>query len=254
MKRPAAGRTAPAGRTGKPTPPQGRRGRLSRMPALTAGVDEAGRGPLAGPVVAAAVILDPRRRIAGLADSKALSPEERERLAPLIRSRALAWSVAWADRDEIDALNILGATFLAMRRALLGLPILPRHVAVDGHLLPPLADLGLEGSAWAIVGGDAKVAAISAASILAKTRRDALMRELDVCYPGFGFALHKGYGTPAHLAALATHAPSPQHRRSFAPVQEAAARWAASALQAAPAPPPAAETLDAGSAIFPVAT
>lgn len=197
------------------------------MPALTAGVDEAGRGPLAGPVVAAAVILDPRRRIDGLADSKLLTPEERERLAPLIRSRALAWAVAWADCEEIDALNILGATFLAMRRALLRLTLVPQHVAVDGNQLPPLKDLGLGCTARAIVGGDAKVAAISAASILAKTHRDALMCELDVHYPGFGLALHKGYGTPAHLAALATQPPSPQHRRSFAPVQEAAARLSA---------------------------
>jgi len=196
------------------------------MPPLTAGVDEAGRGPLAGPVVAAAVILDPRRRIAGLADSKVLPPEERERLAPLIRARALAWGVGWADREEIDTLNILGATFLAMRRALLRLSIVPRHVVVDGNQLPPLADLGLDCTASAIVGGDAKVAAISAASILAKTHRDALMCELDTHYPGFGFAIHKGYGTPAHLAALATRPPSPQHRRSFAPVQEAAARLA----------------------------
>jgi ribonuclease HII len=190
---------------------------------LTAGVDEAGRGPLAGPVVAAAVILDPRRRIPGLADSKVLTPEERERLAPLIRARSLAWAVAWADRDEIDALNILGATHLAMRRALLRLPLRPAHVQVDGNRLPCLDDLGLSCSAEAIIEGDAKVAAISAASILAKTHRDGLMRALDVCYPGFDLATHKGYGTPAHLAALALRPPSPQHRMSFAPVQEAAA-------------------------------
>lgn len=184
-----------------------------------AGVDEAGRGPLAGPVVAAAVILDPRRRIIGLADSKALSPQERARLAPIIRSRALAWSVAWADRDEIDALNILGATFLAMRRALLRLPVCPTHVQVDGNQLPPLADLALGCTVEAIIEGDARIRAISAASILAKTHRDAMMEALDPCYPGFELAAHKGYSTPAHLAALQIREPSPQHRRSFSPVR-----------------------------------
>jgi ribonuclease HII len=186
-----------------------------------AGVDEAGRGPLAGPVVAAAVILHPRRRIPGLADSKTLSPQERERLAPLIRARALAWAVAWADRDEIDALNILGATFLAMRRALLRLPVCPTHVAVDGNQLPPLADLPLGCTAEAIIEGDARCAPISAASILAKTHRDAMMQALDGCYPGFALAAHKGYGTPAHLEALRLREPSPQHRRSFNPVRVA---------------------------------
>jgi ribonuclease HII len=186
-----------------------------------AGVDEAGRGPLAGPVVAAAVILHPRRRIEGLADSKTLPAAERERLAPIIRARALAWAVAWADRDEIDALNILGATFLAMRRALLRLPVCPTHVAVDGNQLPPLDDLALGCTAEAIIEGDARVAAISAASILAKTHRDAMMEALDPCYPGFELATHKGYGTPAHLQALRIHEPSPQHRRSFSPVKVA---------------------------------
>ncbi|HJS88394.1 MAG TPA: ribonuclease HII [Steroidobacteraceae bacterium] len=186
-----------------------------------AGVDEAGRGPLAGPVFAAAVILHPRRRIGGLADSKTLSAAERARLAPIIRARALAWAVAWADRDEIDALNILGATFLAMRRALLRLPVCPTHVAVDGNQLPPLADLSLGCTAQAIVEGDARIAAISAASILAKTHRDALMEALDPCYPGFELAMHKGYGTPAHLQALRIRDPSPQHRRSFSPVKVA---------------------------------
>ena len=186
-----------------------------------AGVDEAGRGPLAGPVVAAAVLLHPHRRIGGLADSKALPKEERERLAPLIRARALAWAVAWADRDEIDALNILGATFLAMRRALLRLPVRPTHVKVDGNQLPPLADLELGCTAQAIIEGDARVAAISAASILAKTHRDAMMEALDSCYPGFELAAHKGYCTPAHLEALRTREPSPQHRRSFSPVRVA---------------------------------
>jgi ribonuclease HII len=222
MKSPAG--PAAAGRT----PVSGRTPRTPARPGLIAGVDEAGRGPLAGPVVAAAVILDPRRRIRGLADSKALSPEEREHLAPVIRERALAWAVAWADRDEIDALNILGATFLAMRRALLRLPVRPAHVRVDGNQLPPLADLGLGCTAEAIIEGDAKISAISAASILAKTYRDALMAKLDASYPGFDLATHKGYGTPAHLAALERQPPSPQHRRSFAPVQDAAARLDAS--------------------------
>ena len=195
--------------------------RRRTLGARVAGVDEAGRGPLAGPVVAAAVILNPRRRIAGLADSKALSAQERERLAPIIRERALAWAVAWADRDEIDALNILGATFLAMRRALLRLPVCPTHVAVDGNRLPPLADLSLGCTMEAIVEGDARIPAISAASILAKTHRDAMMEALDPCYPGFALAAHKGYGTPAHLEALRSREPSPQHRRSFSPVRVA---------------------------------
>jgi ribonuclease HII len=184
-----------------------------------AGVDEAGRGPLAGPVVAAAVILDPRRRIRGLADSKILPPQERTRLAGLIRARALAWSVAWADRDEIDSLNILGATLLAMRRALLALPVCPTHVQVDGNRCPCLGDLRLGCTLEAIVDGDASVAAISAASILAKTCRDAMMQSLDACYPGFGLARHKGYATPAHLSKLRRRAPSPLHRRSFSPMR-----------------------------------
>jgi len=186
-----------------------------------AGVDEAGRGPLAGPVVAAAVILDPRRRIDGLADSKTLSVRERERLAPIIRARALAWAIAWADRDEIDTLNILGATFLAMRRALLRLPVRPTHVQIDGNQLPRLDDLALGCTAEAIIEGDARVGAISAASILAKTHRDAMMEALDPCYPGFELATHKGYGTPAHLQVLRSREPSPQHRRSFSPVKVA---------------------------------
>lgn len=184
-----------------------------------AGVDEAGRGPLAGPVVAAAVILDPRRRIRGLADSKQLSVAERERLAPLIRARALACGVGWADRDEIDSLNIFQATMLAMRRALLALPIAPTHVRVDGNRCPCIADLALPCTLEAVVAGDARVAAISAASILAKTCRDAMMRTLDGCYPGFALAAHKGYGTPAHLDALRVLPPSPLHRRSFNPVR-----------------------------------
>jgi ribonuclease HII len=188
--------------------------------ARVAGVDEAGRGPLAGPVVAAAVILDPRRRIRGLADSKLLTPAQRARLAVLIRARAVAWAVAWADRDEIDCLNILEATLLAMRRALLALPVPPTHVRIDGNRCPCITDLPLTCTLEAIVDGDARVAAISAASILAKTYRDAMMEALDVCYPGFELGVHKGYGTPAHLSALRERAPSPLHRRSFRPVRE----------------------------------
>jgi ribonuclease HII len=184
-----------------------------------AGIDEAGRGPLAGPVVAAAVILDPRRRIPGLRDSKMLSPEQRARLALRIRSRALAWAVAWADRDEIDCLNILQATLLAMRRALLALPVAPTHVQVDGDRCPCIADLGLGCTLEAIVAGDARVRAISAASILAKTYRDGLMEALDECYPGFQLKVHKGYGTPQHLRVLRRRRPSALHRRSFAPMR-----------------------------------
>jgi ribonuclease HII len=190
-----------------------------RVPVRIAGVDEAGRGPLAGPVVAAAVILDPRRRIRGLADSKILPPEERTRLAGLIRIRALAWAIAWADRDEIDSLNILEATLLAMRRALLALPVCPTHVQIDGNRCPCFEDLRLGCTFEAIVDGDASVAAISAASILAKTYRDAMMQALDVCYPGFELARHKGYATPEHLRALRRRRPSPLHRRSFSPMR-----------------------------------
>ncbi|MEJ0005576.1 MAG: ribonuclease HII [Steroidobacteraceae bacterium] len=157
------------------------------MPALErliAGVDEAGRGPLAGPVVAAAVILDPRRRIAGLKDSKQLTPQRRESLAHLIRARALCWAVGWAECHEIDTLNILEATHLAMRRALLGLAVCPRSVLVDGNRLPCLVDLAPGCVSRAIIKGDCTEPAISAASILAKTHRDALMRRLDVVYPG----------------------------------------------------------------------
>src|SRR3984957_16194409 len=186
-----------------------------------AGVDEARRGPRAGPAIAAAVILNPRRRIGGLADSKVLPAEERERLAPIIRERALAWAVAWSDRDEIDNLNILGATFLAMRRALLRLPVCPTHIQIDGNQLPRIEDLNLGCTVEAIIEGDANVAAISAASILAKTCRDAMMQKLDRCYPGFHLGVHKGYGTPAHLEALRDREPSPLHRRSFSPVRVA---------------------------------
>lgn len=186
---------------------------------LLAGVDEAGRGPLAGPVYAAAVILDPSRPIGGLKDSKQLAPAARERLAIEIRDRALAWHVAWADVEEIDALNILGATMLAMRRAVLGLAVRPRRVLVDGNRLPHLADCCE--AAEAIVKGDARIAAISAASILAKQARDALCLALDTAYPGYRLAIHKGYPTPEHLATLTRLGPSRQHRLSFAPVQAA---------------------------------
>ncbi len=185
--------------------------------ARVAGVDEAGRGPLAGPVIAAAVILDPARPIEGLGDSKALSEASRERLAPLIRARALAWAIGSADRAEIDALNILQATLLAMRRAVLALPLRPEHVQVDGNRAPALEDLPC--TVETVVRGDATVAAIGAASILAKTHRDALMRALEGSHPGYGFARHKGYGTAAHLAALRRLGPSSEHRLSFAPVR-----------------------------------
>lgn len=180
---------------------------------LVAGVDEAGRGPLAGPVVAAAVILDPQRRINGLRDSKVLTPERREELAERIRERAIAWSTGQADVDEIDTLNILRATLLAMRRAVEALPVPPHEALVDGDHCPQLAC-----RARAIVKGDRDVKAISAASIIAKTARDAMLIEFDRIYPVYGFAQHKGYATPEHLAALAKHGPCPLHRRSFAPV------------------------------------
>ncbi len=178
------------------------------------GVDEAGRGPLAGPVVAAAVLLDPARPIAGLADSKKLSAARREKLAAEIRANALAWCVAEASVEEIDTLNILQATLLAMQRAVAGLAIRPTEALIDGNRCP-----ALEIPARAIVGGDATVAEISAASILAKTSRDAVLRELHVRYPHYGFARHKGYGTAEHLAALRRYGPTPAHRRSFAPVR-----------------------------------
>ena len=186
-----------------------------------AGVDEAGRGPLAGPVVAAAVILDPGRPIQGLADSKKLAASRREELASEIRGRALSWSVAWADRAEIDALNILAATMLAMRRAILGLSVTPIKVEIDGNRLPDLTfgDSIITGEA--IIGGDDKVDAISAASIIAKTTRDRIMIDIDNLYPDYEFARHKGYGTEAHRQRLQRHGPCEQHRRSFAPVRQA---------------------------------
>jgi ribonuclease HII len=190
-----------------------------RGPGLSAGVDEAGRGPLAGPVVAAAVILDPSRPIEGLADSKAMTPARREALAPVIRSRSLSWGLGWADASEIDDLNILQATMLAMRRALIALRLPPSHVVVDGNRCPDLRGLGFECTGESVVKGDAKVACISAASIIAKVVRDEYMRELDQQYPGYGFAVHKGYPTARHMEALRRLGPSAVHRRSFGPVQ-----------------------------------
>jgi ribonuclease HII len=184
-----------------------------------AGIDEAGRGPLAGPVVAAAVILRPGRPIDGVADSKSLSPDERSRLSVLIRRHAICFGIGWADRAEIDALNILQATFLAMRRALLAMPLTPDHVLIDGNQLPHLGGLGMTLTARAIVGGDATVPAISAASILAKTARDSYMNQMDTVYPAYCFADHKGYCTSDHQRLLELHGPCPLHRRSFAPVK-----------------------------------
>jgi ribonuclease HII len=183
---------------------------------LPCGVDEAGRGPLAGPVVAAAVILDPARPIAGLADSKKLSAVRREKLAIEIRATALAWCVAEASVAEIDELNILQATLLAMQRAVAGLALLPAEALIDGNRCPRL-----DVPARAIIGGDATVAEISAASILAKTVRDAGMLDMHARYPQYGFDRHKGYGTAVHMAALREHGPCPEHRLSFAPVREA---------------------------------
>lgn len=181
---------------------------------LTAGVDEAGRGPLAGPVVAAAVVLDPLFPIDGLRDSKKLSAAHRERLAVLIRERAYAWSVGRADAGDIDRINILQATLLAMARAVAGLPTPPRHVLVDGLHCPRLPC-----SVEAVVGGDRRIASISAASILAKVTRDAEMVQLDRRYPQYGFRRHKGYPTVEHREALLQHGPCPIHRRTFAPVR-----------------------------------
>ena len=184
-------------------------------PGLIAGVDEAGRGPLAGPVVAAAVILDDLNPIMGLADSKKLTALKRERLYDEIRAKALCCSIAEASVEEIDALNILQATLLAMRRAVDGLRLKPHKVLVDGNRLPVLDVL-----AEAIVKGDSKVPAISAASILAKVHRDRWCLQLHAQYPAYGFDRHKGYGTEAHLQALSTHGVTPWHRQSFAPVAE----------------------------------
>ncbi|GAA4338126.1 ribonuclease HII [Pigmentiphaga soli] len=183
---------------------------------VRAGVDEAGRGPLAGPVYAAAVVLDPDRPILGLADSKALEAEERDALAVLIRARAHAWAVASASVQEIDSLNILNATMLAMRRAVDALNVAIDLAEIDGNRAP-----ALRCRVRTVIGGDAQVPAISAASILAKTARDAELVRLHELYPAYGFHQHKGYGTPQHLSALFEHGPCPEHRRSFAPVRDA---------------------------------
>jgi ribonuclease HII len=181
---------------------------------LVCGVDEAGRGPLAGPVCAAAVILDPTRPIPGLKDSKKLAAANRVRLAEEIRRHALAWSVAWASVEEIDRLNILNASLLAMQRAIEGLAVRPELALLDGNRCPPLSI-----PARAIVRGDVLEPCISAASILAKTERDKEMRRLADIHPQYGFERHAGYPTPEHLAALALHGVSPVHRKSFAPVK-----------------------------------
>ena len=194
---------------------------LFQVDGLVAGVDEAGMGPLAGPVVAAAVILDTGRPIEGLADSKKLSPARRESLADEIRRHAVAWAVARVDAPQIDAINILAATMLAMRQAVAGLATRPARVQVDGNRLPDLDFDGVQIPGEAVIGGDDKVPAISAASILAKTTRDRIMEELDALYPQYGFARHKGYGTVLHRESLQAHGPCPEHRQSFAPVRAA---------------------------------
>jgi len=195
--------------------------------ASLAGVDEAGRGPLAGPVVVSAVILDPQKPIVGLADSKVLCENDRERLAALIRVRALAFSVVAVDVDEIDRYNIFRATMLGMQRALAALALAPAYALVDGNQLPK----PMPCPARAVVDGDAREPSISAASIIAKTVRDRMMCELDGVHPGYGFARHKGYSTPEHFEALARLGPCAIHRRSFAPVQ---ARYESGDLFAVP--------------------
>ena len=192
----------------------------SRATGALAGVDEAGRGPLAGPVVAAAVLLRPGQAIAGVRDSKQLSPARRERLVGLIHAEALGFAVALASVEEIDRLNIRGATLLAMQRAIRALGQLPMRLRIDGRDLPPLP--GYPGVAEPVIGGDRSCPAIAAASILAKVHRDALMLELDQRWPAYGFARHKGYPTAEHRALLRELGPCPDHRRSFAPVRIAA--------------------------------
>ena len=182
---------------------------------MLCGIDEAGRGPLAGPVYAAAVILDSRRRIRGLTDSKLLSPEVREDLAIKIRQRAIAWGIGSASVEEIDSINILRAALLAMKRAVDALQVAAVEAIVDGNIAPPLSI-----PCKTLVDGDLLHPSISAASILAKTSRDAELIALDAIYPAYGFAQHKGYGTPQHLEALFLHGPCPIHRRSFAPVAQ----------------------------------
>lgn len=188
---------------------------LLRLDGLVCGVDEAGRGPLAGPVVAAAVILDPNNPIDGLNDSKRLSARRRERLKAEICAKALAWAVAEASVEEIDAINILHASMLAMQRAVDALSVTPARALIDGNRCPKLAC-----EVEAVVGGDGKIEAIAAASILAKTTRDAGMSDLHLRYPQYGFDRHMGYPTALHLQALREHGPSPVHRRSFSPVRQ----------------------------------
>lgn len=183
---------------------------------LVAGVDEVGRGPLVGAVVTAAVILDPLNPIVGLADSKKLSEKRRLALYDEITEKALAWSLGRAEPEEIDQLNILHATMLAMQRAVAGLAVVPEYVLIDGNRCPALPMPSL-----AVVKGDNRVAEISAASIIAKVTRDREMTELDLCYPQYGFAQHKGYPTAFHLEKLAEHGATEHHRRSFAPVKRA---------------------------------
>lgn len=185
------------------------------LTARCAGVDEVGRGPLAGPVLAAAVILDPRRRVNGIRDSKALTADQRESVAARIREHAICWAIGRAEVEEIDALNILEASLLAMERAVAALSCPPERAYIDGNRLPRRLPCPAE----AIIGGDRLVKAIAAASILAKVARDAEMRALAIDHPYWGFAEHKGYPTAAHLAALAEHGPSPIHRRTFEPVR-----------------------------------
>ncbi len=187
---------------------------MTAAPYLICGVDEAGRGPLAGPVCAAAVILDPNKPIDGLKDSKKLSASRRERLADEIRAKALAWAVAWATVEEIDQINILQASLLAMRRSVMDLAVAPKEVWVDGNRCPELPY-----PTRAIIKGDALEPAISAASILAKTARDKTMLELARYYPGYGFEQHSGYPTAAHLEALRRHGVTPVHRKTFGPVR-----------------------------------
>lgn len=186
------------------------------MTTLICGVDEAGRGPLAGAVYAAAVILDPLRPIVGLADSKSLSEKKRDALTELIKADALAWAIASATVEEIDSINILHASMLAMKRAVESLSIVPRHAMIDGNRCPPK----LPCPATAIIKGDSKVPEIAAASILAKTARDAEMRVLDEQFPQYAFARHKGYPTAEHMALLLQHGVSPVHRKSYAPVKK----------------------------------
>ena len=187
---------------------------IIEYPVLTAGVDEVGRGPLAGPVVAAAVILDPERPIEGLADSKKLSEKKREYLYPIIKERALSYCVAEASVDEIDTINILQASLLAMKRAIEGLNIVPEHVLVDGNKAPDICI-----SVETIIKGDSKIESISAASILAKVDRDRMMVEYHNLYPAFSFHKHKAYGSKQHMAELQEHGPLPVHRKTFAPVR-----------------------------------